>query len=477
MQLKKIASIFLAALMIFALAVTAGAENTEIFKVEVEAMTTTSTVSSSPIIYNPGEEFTVKISASQNSGITSLKLFIDYDESVLEIVSNKSRATNLFTDNDLLTDYFTTDGNGYLIFYSDNYPNISTETGVFAELTFVARDVCATESAITVTRFQNSEGNCMVQTIAGLKPVTFVAESTEFNIHAIDAEHATVYPVKCEEDGYTLYTCESCNSDSIKGNIIPATGHHGDAAVEENRVESTCTVKGNYDSVVYCKDCEEELSRTVVTIEQLAEHIPSDAVKENIVESTCSVKGSYDSVVYCKDCEEELSRTVVTIEQLAEHIPSDAVKENIVEATCQEKGSYDEVVYCLADGCNHEISRVNKETEMKPHNWGETTVVEPAYGVEGYSVHTCKDCLTEEKFDKVEALTYILGDTNGNEIVDEEDAIYLLYATLGIDGYPLNQTGDFNGDGEVTDADAIYLLYYTLFGAEEYPLSDMKEAK
>lgn len=63
------------------------------------------------------------------------------------------------------------------------------------------------------------------------------------------------------------------------------------------------------------------------------------------------------------------------------------------------------------------------------------------------------------------------GDTNGNGIVNSDDAIYLLYSTLlGEDRYPLNQPCDFNADGGVDSDDAIYLLYHTLLGSERYPL-------
>ena len=61
------------------------------------------------------------------------------------------------------------------------------------------------------------------------------------------------------------------------------------------------------------------------------------------------------------------------------------------------------------------------------------------------------------------------GDMNGDGLVTDADAIYLLYFTFFSSDYPLNQSGDFNRDGIVTDADAIYLLYYTFFPSD-YPL-------
>ena len=62
------------------------------------------------------------------------------------------------------------------------------------------------------------------------------------------------------------------------------------------------------------------------------------------------------------------------------------------------------------------------------------------------------------------------GDVNGDEYVDSNDAIQLLYHTLIPERYTINQDGDFNGDGYVNSDDSIHLLYFTLL-PERYPLS------
>lgn len=67
---------------------------------------------------------------------------------------------------------------------------------------------------------------------------------------------------------------------------------------------------------------------------------------------------------------------------------------------------------------------------------------------------------------------FLPGDVNGDDIVDPNDAIHLLYNVFfGDEGYPLNQPCDFNGDGEVDPNDAIHLLYNVFFGEEDYPLN------
>ena len=62
-----------------------------------------------------------------------------------------------------------------------------------------------------------------------------------------------------------------------------------------------------------------------------------------------------------------------------------------------------------------------------------------------------------------------LADFNGDGVVTDADAVYLLRHTLFAEEFPITLDGDVNGDGETTDADAVYLLRYTLF-PEEFPL-------
>lgn len=63
------------------------------------------------------------------------------------------------------------------------------------------------------------------------------------------------------------------------------------------------------------------------------------------------------------------------------------------------------------------------------------------------------------------------GDLNEDEVVDRNDAIYLLYNSIfGDEDFELNQNCDFNKDNVIDKNDAIYLLYNSIFGDEDYPL-------
>lgn len=413
MLFKKIASIFLAATMMlsmFALTVSAeSVQNTEIFKVEVEAVSAASTVSSNPVIFNNGEEITVNVFASQNTGFTMLRMIIDFDENSLEVVNGKFSSTGIYSDAKLSL------GEGMFEFSSFTDFNVKTATGLLATITFVAKeDVCFTEDEfnaseiIKVYPYENNNGFCVN---ADFEELPLVSEVVPFAVHEISS--GVVTNPTCLDEGYTTYHCELCDKD-IVGNITEPAGHvPAEKPVVENYVDPTCTVEGSYDNVIYCSVCSAELSRTAMVVEPLGH----DLVPHDSKAPTCTEIG-WDTYNACSRCD------------------------------------YTTYVEKAALG----------------HTYGESTVVEPEYDAEGYTTHTCTVCGHEEKYDIVPALTYILGDTNGDEVVDSEDAIHLLYYTLLPESISVNQKCDFDGNGDVNSDDAIYLLYYTLL-PDQYPLN------
>ena len=251
----------------------------------------------------------------------------------------------------------------------------------------------------------------------------------------------------CTTAGYTTYTCYC--GDTYVANKVDPLGHKYDntcdttcnvcgaertithtpaEAVVENKVESTCTVAGSYDNVVYCSVCEVELSRVKVDL-ALANHTPADAVVENRVESTCTTAGSYDNVVYCTVCNAEISRETITVNALGHteetlaavaptctatgltegkrctvcgvvtvaqetvnalgHTKGETVVENEVAADCDTDGSYDNVVYCTV--CNAEISRETITVDAIGHTHGDEVIenkVDP-------------DCVNNGSYDEV----------------------------------------------------------------------------
>ena len=532
MRIKKIISIFLtAALILSALPVLGSAEETEIFKVGVEALPATSTVSSTPLIFNQGEEITVNISASQNSGITDTRLVIEYDETILEPVEGKYAAKDLFIKGESLIK--TTYKNQYvnygecLVFISNGNKTASTKTGVFAQITFKVKAACADASVIYV-----QELNANKESFNGAKHVPVTCDVMNFAAHKIDVAEGVVTEPTCTEEGYTTYPCKACEKNVV-GNIVAAKGHkpaelpvvenfvdsnctdagaYDDVTyctvcntelervnnvidpkghiyldpVEENRVEAGCVTKGSYDTVIYCgrEGCGVELSRVQETI--LPEgHKPAAAVIENRVESTCIKNGSYDSVIYCSVCGEEQSRVTVEL-PLADHTRGEVVVENRVESTCIKNGSYDNVVYCTLEGCKKELSRETVVLPLAEHTAGETVVenrVESTCIKNGSydnvvycTLEGCKKELSRET-KTIEMLPHNLEHHAAQEATHTQigwaeydtckDCDYTTYVEIPMVPY---ETGDVTGDDEITDADAIYLLY-AIFNPEKYPLN------
>lgn len=217
--------------------------------------------------------------------------------------------------------------------------------------------------------------------------------------------------------------------DPYKDTILP---HVPDNAVEENRIDATCSKTGSCDSVVFCKICFEELSRTKKIIGKRS-HAPYIYAKENIVDATCGRTGSYDDVLYCMDCGEEISRKTETIEKLP-HTPYGYATENIVEAVYGRAGSYDEVIYCTS--CGEEISRVTK-------------IIDPIAGDTG-----------DEEFKDIENRSFLLGDIDGDGAVTVGEARCALRFAVGLDvptATEIKKT-DYNESGEVDVSDARMIL-------------------
>lgn len=230
----------------------------------------------------------------------------------------------------------------------------------------------------------------------------------------------------CTQGGAIIYTCVVCGDTYTS--ITDPLNHDPADPVIENEVEPTCTAKGSYDSVVYCKRCSTELSRESKEKEMVAHkysvistvnptctdqgynvyqcsacldtyhddfvepngHIydTEKLVQENIVPSTCTENGTFDWVLYCTVCHAELDRQQDFLE-LAEHTPDEMKIENKVAATCTEDGSHDEVVRCIECGT---VLSVNPVTDTATgHNYVHSSIA-PTCTKDGAEVDTCSKC-------------------------------------------------------------------------------------
>lgn len=147
---------------------------------------------------------------------------------------------------------------------------------------------------------------------------------------------------------YLFTPTDTGNYNTVTGTVsVEKAEHTPGEAVEENRVEATCTEAGSYDLVVYCSECHEELSREPQGI-PAAGHTEAEAVTENFNDSTCAAEGSYDSVVYCSVCGEELSRETVTIPK------KDHTYGDLAWRWAEDYQSAELVSKCQNEGCEEE---------------------------------------------------------------------------------------------------------------------------
>ena len=206
--------------------------------------------------------------------------------------------------------------------------------------------------------------------------------------------------------------------------------HTPGTAVQENVKDADCTTPGSYDSVVYCTECGEEISRETVTIPAKGHtevtdaavpatctesgltqgshcsvcnavivaqqavpakgHTPGTEVQENLRAADCTHEGSYDLVVYCTECGEVVSSKTAIIPAKG-HTPGTAVRENVKEAGCTTAGSYDSVVYCTT--CNEEISRQTVNVQATGHRIRYVAQVNATETADGVKAHyECLNC-------------------------------------------------------------------------------------
>ncbi len=112
----------------------------------------------------------------------------------------------------------------------------------------------------------------------------------------------------CMEQGCTTYTCVNCGDTYFEN--IEAKGHEFLNYVSDNN--ATCTQDGTKTAVCNHLGCHE--TDTVIDV-GTGQHKPSTTIVENKVEPTMINDGGYDNVVYCKSCNEELSRDHITIDK------------------------------------------------------------------------------------------------------------------------------------------------------------------
>jgi len=187
--------------------------------------------------------------------------------------------------------------------------------GTVVPVTFTAADIGGADlrinvpTGLTITK---------VELVAGEVEVSYLkdADSEPVLVTVDDAETADVNEAVSEIDVYTREgvaqfiilddTAEFVGQDEVEIELTFA----GEVTEEVAITFANGTMGGNVDEGQY----ELTLTSGMITVPHV--HTPGEPVRENEVPATCDTDGSYDEVVYCTECDEEISRETIVVAAL-----------------------------------------------------------------------------------------------------------------------------------------------------------------
>ena len=208
---------------------------------------------------------------------------------------------------------------------------------------------CSACGEITVAQEEIPLAEHTEETVAGKAPTCTEAGLSDGKKCSVCGEtllSQEVIPASGHKDDDNNFECDVCFTDLC-------TDHVPAEAVEENRIEATCTSKGSYDLVVKCAQCGEEISREAKEIEEIPHSEEVVAGKD----ATCTATGLTEGKI-CSVC----GQTLVAQEE----IPVAPHTEEVIagkEATCTATG-LTEGKKCSACG---EITVAQEEIPMAAH--------------------------------------------------------------------------------------------------------------
>ena len=291
--------------------------------------------------------------------------------------------------------------------------------------------------------------------------------------HIYDEGVVTTQPT-CMTDGVMTYTCVNCGETYTES--ISALGHDYEAVV----TEATCIDAGF--TTYICTRCEDSYVSDEVAA--TGEH--------NIVNGVCMVCGFTPDPIPNAPAAIVEDKTVkagdeVTVNVTLENTPnikSIAISEvsfdaSVLEMLGAEWSLTNPVLARWDENTGKGVATLSSATDLNGNTIFTLTFSVSDNAQDGVYTLTLKvsakdannaDVAIQTVAGSVTVRSVLLGDLNGDDMVTDEDAIYLLFYTFFPEDYPINQNADFNGDGSVTDEDAIYLLFFTFF-PDDYPLN------
>ena len=204
----------------------------------------------------------------------------------------------------------------------------------------------------------------------------------------------------CTATGTDERECSVCHTKETR--TIDALGHTNAIPVVENKVDSTCTENGSYDSVTYCLACQAEVSRKSQVINKLGHDYSIEWTVD--VQPTCTTAGSQSR--HCLRCDDQAYITEISA---TGHQKGSPVAENKVDSTCTENGSYDSVTYCLV--CQAEVDRESMIINKLGHDYSIEWTIDtaPTCTTVGIQSHHCTRCDNKTSITEIPANGHTFG--------------------------------------------------------------------
>ncbi|MGN1104128.1 MAG: leucine-rich repeat protein [Candidatus Coproplasma sp.] len=242
----------------------------------------------------------------------------------------------------------------------------------------------------------------------------------------------------CTEDGIERHDCIYC--DNYETRVVSANGHTNATAVEENRVEATCTTDGHYDSVVYCSVCGDELSREEKTLTALGH----DLVHHEAKAPTCTEIGweAYDT---CSRCDYSINYKELSA------LGHDYDYENIVWSWSED--------YSTATGtvkCKNDNSHTETFTAVVTSQTTEATETE-----EGETVYTATITVNDQTYTVEKTVKIPVKDEPGNDEPGNDEPGDEEHKSSGCGGLIGGDMG--GGDGMVVGASLLISVLLVVF--------------
>ncbi len=211
----------------------------------------------------------------------------------------------------------------------------------------------------------------------------------KFEILCSDETHTHEWVVTknptCSVPGETEYVCKKCNI-TFETRIIPTLPHDFSESQWMTIKDPTCKDVGIKQQ--RCKNCDFANQEYIPITDK---HTPAEPTIENKIEATCKYYGMYDEVIYCRLCNEKISKnTVIFDTNLKDHVLNGKPKVTTILGDCYTLSQEVTTNDCI--NCYKKIEIGREDIPNSYHHRYKEIVTPPTVNSEGYTNHVCDYC-------------------------------------------------------------------------------------